>query len=433
MTRSQPAARVLESYLTLHPGEAAQILEVAPPDEGARLLEEAEPESVAGVLESLSPEAASQLLERMSASAASLVLAGLDAAQASILLGRMDPESRNELLRHLPRGMRAEVNEILSFPPGSAGGLMDPRVHSFRPEVRAGEAIERLRRSGRTQIHDVFVVGDGGVLVGVVAVQRLALAGAGDRMESLSRPVPAKIQATAGQEEVAELLDEHPVVTLPVVDFDGRLMGVIRHKALMEAFELEATADVQSMVGAGKEERALSSVSFAVRKRLPWLQINLATAFLAAAVVGLFEDTIARFTALAVLLPVVAGQSGNTGSQALAVTLRGLALREVRLSHWLRVSLKEAGVGAINGVAVALVTALGVFVWSGSAGLCFVIALAMVLSMSIAGITGALIPMVLTAAGQDPAQSSSIVLTTVTDISGFMSFLGLATLFSAML
>ena len=179
--------------------------------------------------------------------------------------------------------------------------------------------------------------------------------------------------------------------------------------------------------------RALSSPALAVRKRLPWLYINLITAFVAASVVGIFEDTIAMFTALAVLLPVVAGQSGNSGAQALAVSMRGLALREVRLRHWRRVAVKEGAVGLINGVAVAITTSLGVYVWSGSPGLTAVIASSMVLSMLIAGLAGALVPMGLVAVRQDPAQSSSIVLTTVTDIVGFFSFLGIATLLMASL
>jgi magnesium transporter len=154
---------------------------------------------------------------------------------------------------------------------------------------------------------------------------------------------------------------------------------------------------------------------------------------LAAAVVGLFEDTIARFTALAVLLPVVAGQSGNTGAQALAVTMRGLALREIRVRHWLRVARKELAVGALNGIAVAAVTSLGVLVWSKSIGIAAVIGTSMVFSMIIAGVAGASVPMALTVLRQDPAAASSIVLTTVTDVMGFLTFLGLATLASGML
>jgi magnesium transporter len=182
------------------------------------------------------------------------------------------------------------------------------------------------------------------------------------------------------------------------------------------------------MVGVSKNERALSKISFVVKKRLPWLEINLLTAFLAASVVGIFEGTIAKFTALAVLLPVVAGQSGNAGAQALAVTMRGLALREIRTQHWRKVAMKEIGAGFINGVAIALTTAAGVYFWSGSAGLSLVIGVSMVISMIAAAVSGVVIPVLLSAAGQDPAQSSSIVLTTVTDVAGFFSFLGIATL-----
>jgi magnesium transporter len=166
---------------------------------------------------------------------------------------------------------------------------------------------------------------------------------------------------------------------------------------------------------------------------LPWLEINLATAFLAASVVGLFEGTIARFTALAVLLPVVAGQSGNTGAQALAVTMRGLAMREIRIGQWPRLLQKESRVALLNGIAVSLTTAAGVFLWSRSPGLALVIGISMVLSMIAAGMAGVLIPTVLTTMGQDPAQSSSIILTTVTDVVGFASFLGIATLLAALL
>jgi magnesium transporter len=195
----------------------------------------------------------------------------------------------------------------------------------------------------------------------------------------------------------------------------------------------EVSADIQTMVGVSKDERALSGPWFAVRKRLPWLHINLATAFLAASVVGIFESTIAQFTALAVLLPVVAGQSGNAGAQALAVTMRGLALREITPLHWMRVVAKEVTAGVMNGVAVAVTTAIGVWLWSGSIGLALVITIAMVISMGAAGFSGALIPMILVRLGQDPAQSSSIILTTVTDVVGFFSFLGTATLLATLI
>ena len=218
-----------------------------------------------------------------------------------------------------------------------------------------------------------------------------------------------------------------------MVDHDYKLLGIIRYGNLFQAAEEAATAGIQRMVGVSADERALSTPLFAVKRRLVWLHINLLTAFLAAAVVGLFESTIAQFTALAILLPVVAGQSGNAGSQALAVTMRGLALREISTLHWRAVLSKEVQIGMINGTALAITCGLGVWAWSQSWGLALVIAIAMITAMIMAGISGALVPMVLSRLGQDPATASSIILTTVTDVAGFMAFLGTATLLSGIL
>jgi magnesium transporter len=194
-----------------------------------------------------------------------------------------------------------------------------------------------------------------------------------------------------------------------------------------------AFGDLQKMVGAGGDERALSPVSVVVRKRLPWLYVNLATAFVAAAVVGLFEGTIEKVTALAVLLPVVAGQGGNTGAQSLAVVMRGIALRELVPGTTRRLLLKESFGALINGVAIAIGTGAAVLLWDGRLGLVLIISLAMVVNMAAAGLSGAAIPLVLQALGRDPAQSSSIFLTTVTDVVGFAAFLGFAVLFMPLL
>jgi magnesium transporter len=247
------------------------------------------------------------------------------------------------------------------------------------------------------------------------------------------RPVRWQVNPMTSREDVAAIIGQYNQNSLPVVDTDGIFLGVIRSENLFDAVEEDALKDLQTMVGAGKDERALSSAWYSVQKRHPWLQVNLLTAFLAAAVVGLFEGTIAQFTALAVLLPVVAGQSGNSGSQALAVTIRGLALREIGVNGWPRVLRKEAAAGLANGLGIAAVTSLAVFLWSQSLGLAFVIALSMVTSMTIAGIAGALIPITMVRFGQDPATSSTIFLTTITDVTGFLSFLGTATALSFLL
>ena len=217
------------------------------------------------------------------------------------------------------------------------------------------------------------------------------------------------------------------------LDSEGVLLGIIRYGELLSALQETASLDAQTMVGVSKEERATSSSWFAIRKRMPWLQVNLLTAFLAAAVVGVFEETIATVTALAVLLPVVAGQSGNAGSQALAVTMRGLALREIRVGQWMRVLIKEVNTGFWNGVSTAVTCGIAVYFWSGQIALVLVITTSMIIAMVMAGMAGALVPIGLKRLGQDPAVASSIILTTVTDIAGFLSFLGIATLLMGML
>ena len=263
--------------------------------------------------------------------------------------------------------------------------------------------MERLRSiRQRRRVLDLLIVDRNGHLSGTVSIQEVVLAEAETTLLSLVTGVPVSVSAFTTREEIVEAMERHKLTSIPVIDYDNKPLGIIRLNEMVSAVEEELSADLVSMTGASKEERALSKVSFAIRKRLPWLQINLATAFLAASVVGVFEDTISRFTALAVLLPVVAGQSGNTGAQALAVVLRGLALREITLRHWPQVVTKEFTAGLVNGLGVALVTCAGVYVWSGSTGLVFVIGLAMVLSMAIAGVAGAMIPVLLGENGAGP-------------------------------
>jgi magnesium transporter len=421
-------------YLARHPLEAARGIESLEIAEAREVLAGAEPRSGARILERLTEDRATRILAGLTPEQGARLLASADPSHAASLLAQLDPEEGASLRRALPPEVAAELAELMRYPEESAGTLMDPRPLALHPETTASEALGRLRERKDVPIHVVFVVDpELKTLTGVVPLRDVATADPDTRLSALAIPPPAAAQAFSSREEVVELLTDVRLPALPVIDVNGRLVGVIRHAALLEAAQEEATVDLQTMMGASREERALSPVSFAVRKRLPWLQVNLGTAFLAASVVSLFEETIARNTALAVLLPVVAGQSGNTGSQALAVVIRALALREVRVRQWLRICVKEANVGLINGVAVAVVCAVATFLWSHSAGLAFVIGASMIISMTIAGLAGAAVPMVLSALGQDPAQSSSIVLTTVTDVVGFFSFLGIATVLSSML
>jgi magnesium transporter len=431
---AERAAQALtQSFLDLYPAEAARVIDNRPQREIVQLLQSKPVPAATKVFQHMMPDVAAKTLPLIDSNLACQLVGAMDPSQAAALVARIDEQGRTRLLNSFEPGFAKELKLLMSYPADSAGSLMDPQVTTFHSDSTVKDARARIRALRGRRVYDIFLVDEDGILAGVVPLQEIMLARPNSRLAELSSGAPASVHVMSTREEVVDVLNQRRLTTLAVVDLDQRLLGVIRHDALVAAAQAEMSADIQTMVGASKEERALSKATFAVRKRLPWLQINLATAFLAAAVVGIFEDTIARFTALAVLLPVVAGQSGNTGAQALAVTMRGLALREIRLHHWLRISFKEANVAAINGVAVALTTAAGVYVWSQSVGLALVIMLSMIISMIAAGLSGAIIPMILTALGQDPAQSSSIILTTVTDVVGFFSFLGIATLLVSML
>jgi magnesium transporter len=434
MTDLHSLSRALaDTYIEQYPQEATEALEAAPVDEIVQLLRLQTPEHGAQILNRISTALATAALQRLRPELANQILGIMDPVGAALLVNSLPPADRETLLGGLEPQLARELRELMAYPEGSAGRLMQPRAPSMPAQRTVKQALTRLRRLPPRDSSVLPVTDAEGRLVGLAGLADLVRADPGMRLADIARTAVLRVAALTPREDIVELFSRYRPDVLPVVDIDDRLLGVIHQSTVIKAAQEEAAADLQAMVGVGREERALSSPLFAMRKRLPWLNINLVTAFLAAAVVGLFENTIAQFTALAVLLPVVAGQSGNTGAQALAVIMRGLALREIRLRQWQRVLVKEVTAGALNGVAIAVVTALGVLVWSRSPGLALVIGVAMVISMALAGLAGAGIPLLLTRLGQDPAQSASIILTTVTDVVGFFSFLGLATLLSRLL
>lgn len=420
---------LVDGLFQRYPEEAALGLDEMAPEEALMLLETQSADVAGRVIPVLNPDLAVQLMRQMDENLFKSTFSTLDPIRTSTLMARLDPREKDELLELLPSNLRQELERLMSYPPDSAGGMMDPNVTSFRTEETVAQALDRIR-AVRRPITDLCVVDATGVLQTVIPLQDVALSEPGRTLGQLSTGPAVSVAEVAPRDEVVDVLDARKLLSLPVVSFDGKLVGIIRNDALVEAARNDATTNLQAMAGAGREERALSTPWLAIRKRLPWLQINLVTAFLAAAVVGMFEATIAKYTMLAIFLPVVAGQSGNTGAQSLAVTMRGLALREITPRHWLRVSGKELIAGMANGVAVALTTSAAAYLWAGSIGIPIVIGVSMVFSMAMAGLAGATVPVVLTMLRQDPAQSASIILTTVTDVVGFLSFLGLATILS---
>ncbi|MFV8819981.1 magnesium transporter [Haliea sp. E17] len=420
-----------DHYVREFPAEAARVVERE--DELPQELSTLSAESLTQLLEYSDPGRLTSLFLSLAEEQQSRVLQLASIRTALLILRALAPEQRQATLDALPGRIRTEYSELLEFPERTAGRFMDRLQARYRVEQTVGEALAELRRSKTQRVRSLYLVSGDDVLQGRVDLQDMALAEPDTPMSELLNPVSGVAFLTSTEEDLVKLFDASRSDSIPVVDQEGKLLGIIRYTNLFQAAEEAATAGIQRMVGASADERALSPPLFAVKRRLVWLHINLLTAFLAASVVGLFESTIAKFTALAILLPVVAGQSGNAGSQALAVTMRGLALKEVSTLQWRAVLSKEVQIGLINGTALALTCGLGVWVWSQSAGLALVIAIAMLTAMVMAGIAGALVPMVLSRLGQDPATASSIILTTVTDVAGFLSFLGTATLLSGLL
>lgn len=433
MTTMRVEDALNEQYFIDYPAEAARKIEGLPLPDVIDAVARQQVSILAPIWRALLPQTASTLLRALPVEMSGQLLAEIPLPLAVRLIGFMPQEEAKDRMARLDPVLKNDLETLLSYPPDTAGRLMNTTVSTYRRDATVGDTLRRLRDGGMDTARSLFLVDDSHHLTGIVSLTDVALAQPKTPLHKLERPIIAVVRPIDPLSQITEVFSQGNVLDLPVVDLDGIMLGAVTNEDLARTIQKDATVDLQTMVGASKDERALSSPLFTVRKRMPWLQINLLTAFMAAAVVGIFEATIAQVTALAVLLPVVAGQSGNTGAQALAVTMRGLALREITVRQWAKVLRKEVMAGFLNGVGVALTCGLGVFIWSGSLGLVAVIMSSMVLAMVAAGFAGAVIPVVLTRLGQDPATSSSIVLTTVTDVAGFFAFLGIATLLMAYL
>lgn len=412
-------------FLRFQKLEALRFFEDLPVAERLELIESLPTREAIDIFQSANPDSLIEIVSQMSQDR---FFTEVDVSALAQIVNRLAKTAKQDLLAKLPEALAKELMAILSYPPGSAGSLMETRFHLFHPQDKVNTVIKRLRGSKSKNINSIFVVDVEGQLLGRVSLQDLVITGEHTLLKDLLKPTPS-VNEVAPKDEIVEIVENSKIPSIPVVNSSLKVLGIIRHETLVTIAHQDALDDIQKMVGVSSDEKALSPARFSIKKRLPWLTINLLTTFVAAFVVGLFEDTIAKITALAVLLPVVAGQSGNTGAQAQAVTMRGLALREIRLRHKWRVLAKEGSVGFVNGLAIGLMCSVSVYFWSGSLPLAMVIGVAMIFAMVAASLSGAAIPMLLSAVGQDPATSSSIILTTITDIVGFLSFLGLATVF----
>jgi magnesium transporter len=387
-----------------------------PPEIASRALAEMDAaEHPEEMLLALGPDRAADLVDQ------------LPSDDAADIVAELAPEDREALLAEIAD--RTDVDRLLRYPEDTAGGLMTTDVIAVRGDATVAEAIDEIRRQSdeEDEPYHVYVVDDARRLRGVLSLARLVVAAPSRRVAEVMRPPPAVAPADLDQEEVARLMARYNVAALPVVDAAGTLLGRITFDDVIDVVEAELTEDLLKFGGVDPREDLTAPWTRAVRTRLPWVYANLITASLAGAVVYLFQDTITRVVLLAVWMPVIAGMGGNAGTQALAVTIRLLAVQEIRPRQAMEMVSKETLVGLVKGLAVGAV--VGVVAWGqgGDPTLGMVVLLAMTGNMLLAGFVGAFVPIVLHRLGADPAIASSVFVTALTDVCGFLLLLGLGT------
>ena len=409
-------ARIMEG---LDEGEILNVMKVLPHALSAKVISVLPANLVAAILIQLP----SEFLEK--------IIGDFDPQKISDIILSLPEELRCNLLEKTPHKKKKLIREMLTFPEDSAGRIMSRDYLSFHVNLKVKDAINKIKAMARRKasFSYAYVVDSNNKLIGVLRMFDLIAAPREVTLSSIMKKELYTIDSFSSREDVANDLKAQKYSTAPVVDSQNRLLGIVRaEKLIMEAQE-DVAEDIQMMVGVAPEERTFSSIWFSLRRRLPWLHINLATAFAAAGVVSIFEDIIHQITALAIFLPVVAGQGGNAGAQTLAVVMRGLVMREIPKGRFKSLLFKEAGLGALNGIIIGLVTGLIAWQWQGSYFMGIVIGLGMIVNLIAAGLAGAAIPIIMKTLGVDPAQSSSIILTTITDVVGFFAFLSFAVMF----
>ena len=386
-------------------------------------------------IKSRSPGSAAAKLANLGGDDLARELMHLSPGFAQDVLAELPTDARERATSAAPGDVARQWQRNALYDPGTVGRMMEPVVGAFPPDVKVGEVVEELRELvTRALITYVYVVDDDEHLLGIVTMRDLLFSPRDNALDQVMLRGAFALHAAMDMKDAMRLVLDRHYPVYPVVDAERRLIGLVRGQTMFEAQAIEISLQAGSMVGLEKEERLGTPWVHSLKLRHPWLQLNLVTAFLAAAVVGLFQDTIDRLVILALFLPVLAGQSGNTGCQALAVTLRGMTLGELKPGAERPLIAKETWVGCLNGVGVGVAAAVGMYITATGQGqdqpwmLSLVVFLAMIASCMASGISGAIIPLTLKRLGLDPATASSIFLTTATDVVSMGMLLGLATI-----
>ncbi len=414
----------------LHEADIADVLEQLSASQQGALAELAPDIFTGEVLAELEPDSREVVMEYLDTAHLAAAIQELDSDDATEVVEEMDVETRAAVLAEISDSDREAVEQSLSFEDETAGRLMQ-REFVAAPEFwSVGHALDHMRDASEDlpdKFHDLFVIDTGFRPVGEIPVCRLLSARRDVALSDLMETPRILVEPETDQEEVAYLFQKYHLVSAPVVDAAGRLTGMLTLDDIVHVIQDENKEDLLALAGVNEAGLA-DTVYRSVRSRAPWLLVNLATAILASGVIALFEGAISQVVALAVLMPIVASMGGNAGTQSLAVAVRSIAERDLTAANALRVVWRELATGMVNGVIFAIVMGAVTVLWFQDWQLAGVIAVAMVLNLGCAGLSGILIPLGMVRAGADPAVASSVFVTTVTDVVGFLAFLGLATL-----
>ena len=388
-------------------------------------------EDLGAIIEDLEVEEAVAFCERLAIDKLPVIFDAASPHIAADVLRALEPASAEDVIAEMETA--PEVIPLLEYEDDAAGGLMTPEFVALRETMTVEQALDFVRLWAREigpdpeYLHYLFVVDWEGALKGGLSLAQLVLASRGQFVSLLMDEDIISVGVETDQEEAARLMERYDIFNLPVVDDDGRLVGVVWLDDMIRVLDDEATEDMFRMIGLDQEEKALGPFWRSVRNRLPWLVVNLGTAVLAGYVITLFQSTMGQVVALAAFLPVIAGQGGIAGTQTLTLIIRSITLGEVSPANARQLLLKELGLGLVHGLALGLVVGLIAFIWKGSEYLALVVGIAMAANLVVAGISGVVVPLGFKALRIDPALSSAVAVTTLTDVLGFLVYLGLAT------
>lgn len=417
----------------LRPTEVARIIEKSPPKERQILWNLISQDLEAEVLQHLGDDIQADILSRMNSEEVLALTESLDSDDMVDVLQQLPNRVMKETLQIMDKQNRRRVEQLLSYPEDTAGGLMNTDTTTIRPDISVETTLRYIRRHDEIpeMTDSLIVVSRKDSYIGLLPLTKLLVSDPSITIREIMNTDIEPINAGMPDDQVASLFEEHDLVSAPVVDDDGKLLGRITIDDVVDVIREDADHSLMSMAGLDEDEDTFAPVLKTTRRRAVWLGINLLTAFIASAVIGIFEDTIEKVVALAVLMPIVASMGGIAGSQTLTLVIRGQALGHVERSNAGWLLNREIIVGALNGILWALVIAVVATLWFQDINIGIVIALAIVINLIAGAIAGTLLPICLKSLGIDPALAGSVLLTTITDVVGFFAFLGLATVFYA--